>query len=513
MNDGEILSKLGELLARYYLDLYQDTTQMSLFIDELTMNDIFRSSGFPLRLCRNALHASPSIHISQNSYKSIAIAAFQIMVSNDVHSNGFYDKLRSEIPYFSGVDNQTLMKQYFEFGQDQVWKSVYDYFKANGKEIYEFPIQKQSGPGRYVRYPLSQQLVSPKVIISYADLFQKNLEPHMPYTFAEFKERVAFAWNHNSDLIKHLVFSFYQTWDGQSCRDLREHHTKARVFEGLGIHKTDTIVKLCEADHSFDVSHYDSSSDEFRPVDVKTLLNKNEPFRLFGYECDFQDWILLKRSCIPYDIASIGILCTMHYYKFIEQSLDAKPEGYFKEGIVFAVFNSEKVVGRLLQRLNIVRQGDLSVWLSGGIKIARDTYVDEALPILNFKYAQTVIYVNSKRVTLASVTNVSLQSLLNGNKPGEYFIKIPSSAPMHVVVTSFQQGYDHSMKDRLGFQLRDNSIGIFDIHTGETAAIRGIESFVKPIKKQVTCRAERGFVMHKNSFERQFRKRGVNYEK
>ena len=57
------------------------------------------------------------------------------MLSIDVSANGIYDKLRNEIEYFRCVDDSTLMKEYFENGQDEVWSTVRK-FSTCADELY-----------------------------------------------------------------------------------------------------------------------------------------------------------------------------------------------------------------------------------------------------------------------------------------------------------------------------------------------------------------------------------------
>ena len=138
--DNDVLKRLGKALFEYYLDIYHDSSCISLFIDRLTFEEVCKSHGLCYEECMKHLnHCYPSISASKKPYISLAIVAFQIMLTNDVENDGVYDKLRAAIQSLRSKDNTTLMKDYFENGQDHIWKTVRDLFKKKGKEINKFP--------------------------------------------------------------------------------------------------------------------------------------------------------------------------------------------------------------------------------------------------------------------------------------------------------------------------------------------------------------------------------------
>ena len=507
--NGNVLSNIGKLLAQYYLDLYCDSHLVSLFIDKLTFEDICRTSGLGINDCIGYFHAKfPSISVAKDSYQSLALVAFQIMVSNDVNNNGVYDKLRAEIPSLKGVDNTTLMKWYFEDGQDQIWATVKKFFESKKKEIYNFPVGRQYGSGRYVRYPISQQLLPTRQIIQYADKFRQVLDPHMPYTFEEFKRRIKFNWNHDNELVKHLIFSFYQTWDGQSSQDYISRRSP-RNHQQI-IPPGETILEIDEMKHSFSILRYDLNSKNPIKTNSRKLLNGGMKFRVFEYNPDFQDWSLLRINSIPQEISYLGILTSSQFLKAMQSVIKDSPEIYNDGESVFAIFNSDDACMRVLQKLGLKKEV-LSIWLSGGIKVGYNTYSNEALPIINFKSAQKMIYVNSQKLEFDEPrTKIKLGDLINTPTNGNYYIKLPFCAPLHVSVASFENNTNIEEIQSTGFSADEKSLHLYDKLTDESLLLRGLESFavLQLPSFETTSQNERGFLLHKKSFERRLMIRG-----
>ena len=496
--NGNVLSNIGKLLAQYYLDLYCDSHLVSLFIDKLTFEDICRTSGLGINDCMGY------------SYQSLALVAFQIMVSNDVNNNGVYDKLRAEIPSLKGVDNTTLMKWYFEDGQDLIWATVNKFFVSKKKEIYNFPVGRKYGSGRYVRYPISQQLLPTRQIIQYADKFCQVLDPHMPYTFEEFKRRIKFNWNHDNELVKHLIFSFYQTWDGQSSQDYISKRS-LRNHQQI-IPPRDTVLEIDEMKHSFSILRYDLNSKNPIKTNSRKLLNGGMKFRVFEYNPDFQDWSLLRINSIPQDISYLGILTSLQFLQAMQAVIKDSPEIYNDGESVFAIFNSDYACMRVLQKLGLKKEV-LSIWLSGGIKVGYNTYSNEALPIINFKSAQKMIYVNSQKIEFDEPrTKIKLGDLINTSTNGNYYIKLPFCAPLHVSIASFENNTNIEKIQSTGFSADKKSLHLYDKLSDESLLLRGLESFasLQLPSCETTSQNERGFLLHKKSFERELKIRGMH---
>lgn len=501
---GGILSKLGKLLAQYYLDLYHDSPLISLFIDKLTFEDVCRTSGLRLNDCIDSFHVEfPSEAISKDSYQSLALVVFQVIVSNDVNFNGIYDRLRAEIPSLNGVDNTTLMKRYFEDGQDQIWATVHEFFKTKKKEIFNFPSDKQYGPGRYVRYPLSQQLLPTRQIIQYADKFRQTLDPHMPYTYEEFKKRIKFNWNHDNELIKHSIFSFYQTWDGRLSQDYinrRTSQTRLRI-----IAKEETVLEVNEEFHIFSVFKYELNSKNLKKISSKKLLTDGVRFRIFGYNPDFQDWSLLRINGIPQEISYLGILTFPHLLQTLKIGLSDPPDVYNDGKMVFAIFDSDKACNDVILRLGLKKE-ILSMWLSGGIRIGYNTYSAEALPIIHFKNKQREIYVNTMKIKFENpLQEVCLKDLVDESLDN-YCIKLPFCAPLRLKIASFLNKINSDDESILGFSSNKTSIHIYDKLREENPLIRGLKSFaLLSIQPHDTFSiGERRFISHKKFFESKF---------
>lgn len=504
--DGSLLSKFGNILANYYLDLYSESSSISLFIDKLTFEEICKTSGLDFDACMQCLRIEfPSRRISIDPYKSLAIVAFQIMISNDVNSKGVYDKLRAEIPSLQNVDNTTLMKLYFEEGQDLIWETVYKFFRFQKKEIKSFPNGKKYGTGRYVRYPISQQILRTNQIVAYADKFKQNLEPHKPYTFDEFKKRIEFNFYHyDNELAKHLIFSFYQTWDGQATLDYKNQRTHKRDKQTVTI-CTETVLEVFDEHQTFSIYRYEQDSHLRKQISSKNLLNRNMEFRIFAYNPDFQDWGLLRIDNVPQEISCIGILTSKQYMQSLERDLSYSPCIYHANDAVFAVFDSEETCAEICRRLGLQKE-ILSIWPSGGIKIGYNTYPVEALPIINFREAQTEVYVNYNKKSYATpILKISLKELIGTPSIGSvYYIKLPYCAPLQVKIDAFSNNTNPDNEELLGFVADKTSIHIYDKLAEENLLIRGLQSFIHPSLQldDSVVSNERGFILHKKFFER-----------
>ena len=106
-----------------------------------------------------------------------------------------------------------------------MWENVKKIF-ARKNRCLEIPEQKH-GSGRYVQYPKSQRLITWRELSCYADEFiHLHLELHQILSFNDFCIKVFSGYQ--DEIIKKIVFSFYDKWDGSSTVELREPKHKSK---------------------------------------------------------------------------------------------------------------------------------------------------------------------------------------------------------------------------------------------------------------------------------------------
>lgn len=502
-----VLTRLGKALALYYLDLYYDSPTISLFIDKLTFYEVCKMHDLSSDECMDALHNNyPSLRISRNHFQSLALVAFQIMVTNDVNNDGMYDKLRDEIPSLKDVNDTTFMKEFFENGQDQIWNTVRIFFEKKNKEIDNFPKEKACGPGRYVRYPASQQVLGTSEIIKYADIFNRSLEPYLPYTFEEFKKRVSFLRNHKGNvLIEHLIFSFYQSWDGRTTDDYRRHKTRLKD-NTAAISASDTVIELNEETQRFIILQYEKDYSNKKEIGPSDLLSRNDLFKVFKYNSDFQDWSLLKINNVPQDSELLGILTSSNYFERIEQKLPDNQSIYISGKFLFIIFESEEVCKKVQKTLGLERE-DFSFWLLGGIRLGYREYSDQALPILCFKKEKKEIYINSKRIEFnGPLQKIALREIIPSPAKGEYNIKLPHCASLKLYISPFSDNTMLDNQEFLGFSVSSKAIYIYDDSLKGKSLVRGLKILINNSfqSRENSFSNERGFILHKQSFEKRY---------
>ena len=490
---------IGKALANYYLDLYRDTNQVSLFIDKLTFMEICNQCQIPYRAVVFEMESDyPSVSLSRNTFKAIAVAAFQIAVSNDATETGVYDRLRKELSSLASMDNTMLMKRYFEEGQDAVWNSVKNYFSLNDKAIYKFPYEDAYGPGRYVRYPLSQQLISTSSLHRYADKFCHFLKPHCPYTYEEFKKRISFSYS--NELIRHAVFAFYQNWNGETSSDYAKKRLTANAVHENN--RYENVLTLNEKDKSFEIRRYEKSSRRKVIVQPAELYGE-KPYKLFDYNEDYDDWSDMPLSDAHLiGLQYIGLLVPES--PFSERLMIQASDAYKRHDSLFLVFSSEKTCLCLLNTLGISTSIELGMWFEGGVRLKAVSYLKDALPVLRFKKKQRYLYVNWHKIDFFKpVEHVRLADIQEIIRPGEYYLKLPGLSGIKISIAELSD--DYSCDFICGWCINKNGVQLYQEKEDLKLILKGLNVTTEKIDKCVDeeySGNNRLFVRHFRSFER-----------
>jgi hypothetical protein len=150
--------------------------------------------------------------------------------------------------FYPDLKSITGVQKYFEDFQEPLWESIKKFFER--KKLYLRIPPCKLGPGRYVQFPKSQQLIRWSELVEYADKFRRiNLAPNQILAFDDFCNKVGIFDNYKfsqeeNDARKKIIFFFYNKWDGRPSDEIRSQRFKTRGSNHGGINRTSSVAEI-----------------------------------------------------------------------------------------------------------------------------------------------------------------------------------------------------------------------------------------------------------------------------
>lgn len=320
-------------------------------------------------------------------------AASKMETSDNYTSSNFRDRICS--PDILNIELNEW-QQWAATYQDNIWKKYYDWCFENGFVIANkcFPIQGQRD--RYVQYPK----VHSKLVLNREDLkkiatifVEKKLYPNEDIAEKDFwkivgryhfnsyySKRSQKILEENRELANKQIYQFYLFWNGEY---IDNYYTKK-------ITKAKNQLYLFELDNTWSIDIIENESGKLiKNIPFLSIKNKHDISEYYTFK---RDNVILFKKCDDYD----GYWEESRYL-----------DNYENEGIALFSSNSqnhlycEKDVVKKTSRFLLVKISHKSTCyeefyadkrpyeLRGGLKVAQNTYLLGAPPLLEFKKALT----------------------------------------------------------------------------------------------------------------------------
>ncbi|MDR1956453.1 MAG: hypothetical protein LBQ30_06320, partial [Treponema sp.] len=232
MNPEDLLVAFGKnIFDRIIEDTNPGDDFLLSIIDPDTFDKLKEKTG-DFQQVENALKYTGRLSGVPYDYTSISVASLQVsLIYSDINitDDSFYSRVRAYYPNLT--DNLDILR-YFEDFQEQLWEKVKNVFLRKERHL-RIPSRK-IGPGRYVQFPKSQQLIRWHELVEYADKFiEIKLEPGRILSLEDFCNKVHIEYTDDfsreeNEVIQKIVFSFYNKWDGRRTDEIRTHRFKTQ---------------------------------------------------------------------------------------------------------------------------------------------------------------------------------------------------------------------------------------------------------------------------------------------
>jgi hypothetical protein len=302
LSADKILAQLGQNIYRYFLEKTSAGDPFLLLIEPEEYRRLKEKTGNTDDVDSALKTTGRLTKVPPDDYISIAVANLQVQLIYDIATEKIDDSFYAEMKkYYPNLTNDSDVQRYFGRFQEDMWKKVRNIFKKENIFL-EIPKPKH-GSERYVQYPKSQRIITWKEIIVYADKFKRiGLEPHQILSFSEFCEKVHIHENYHLDdeqnkIIRKIIFSFYNNWDGSKTEDLKKPRHTSRSQQLFFKKRTDLANNRFEFTIKIEnekLRYYFEKSEIFEEA-VKNQFNK-KPVLPFLLDEEYEDWIYTAGS-------------------------------------------------------------------------------------------------------------------------------------------------------------------------------------------------------------------------
>jgi hypothetical protein len=308
----EIVTAFGNKILNYFLMQTKEGDKFILAIDDFSFNNLAKIVINDKKINQEIFDkALRNIFVNGYLYNvqiCIAISALQVNLIyqfDNFSTNSFYKCLNNYNPSFFSDDS--TIEHYLRNYQDDIWESVYRYFLKYSRKLF-LPVHPQAGPGRYVKYPNAQYILSKKQLIGWAGQFIRlNIISDQVFSFFEFCNLV-FPSRHpitirpsilylnyelQQELARRFIFSFYCQWDGHSSSDIRQSKGKIGKSRQIITWKREkkTIIARIENEK---IKFYRDNNEKIQlktHFDIERNLNSKKSLFPFIYDEKYNDWV------------------------------------------------------------------------------------------------------------------------------------------------------------------------------------------------------------------------------
>jgi hypothetical protein len=293
-----ILSKLGQNIFNYFIENTNPGEPFLLLIDPMEYQNIKENTG-DIKDVDNALRSTGFLNYVPSDYISIAVANLQVQLIYDIALKNIDDSFYSVMKnYYSNLVEDHDVYLYFREFQEYLWAKVKLAFLRKNRYL-EIPPQKE-GYGRYVQFPKSQRLITYNELIGYVDKFLRiNLEPYQIVSFHDFCEKLYLPFNYlftneQNKIIKKIIFSFYNKWDGSSTNEIKKQRSQPYpLFSKNRINVTENKLELTIRFEN-ERMVYRFGKNTITEQELKNRF-KNKSVLSFLYDDEYEDWLYTIR--------------------------------------------------------------------------------------------------------------------------------------------------------------------------------------------------------------------------
>ncbi len=426
MTDGEILERLGRIIAEYFDEIKGQDEGYNLLVDEYLFDYFLERLEEKQKISRRRVFYAlrdVKCNFHGNKYEALAIASYQVSIFYQLGSDTSQDAYTKKLISSEAYSNLHYPHDYWyqdtprtapEEGcayQEKLWALLKKEFG-----IKDIPEPKAfHASGRYVQYPKSQNKLGeqPRTFrIKYVDKFiQLGLEPNMGITYEMFDELV-FNGSMKPDFIKRLVFSLYGMWDGRSFNEI-EKRIKVSAKERELQARNECFIQV-EPEPKIFINRKELEIQKNRIPDVylwgfsefsDVAIHKGAYF--IEDEEGYDDWLPTRRLINPEDseervliVANLGKLPHFIESAIAKGDVQKVKLGYYT--ILILEFKSRaefEKIGIPLKRKPVFK-------LTGGLKVNGNTYYSFALPTVQLTEGQDKakykhVFIDSKKYPLS----------------------------------------------------------------------------------------------------------------
>jgi hypothetical protein len=483
MDTDSILTKLGQNIYNHFLKNTSPGDPFLLLIEPEEYKRIKEETG-NLENVDRALKSTGYISETPSDYISIVIANLQVQMIYDIVIEKIDDSFYTEMKrYYPNLTEDSQVLRYFERFQENMWKKVKDVFEKRNISL-QIPKPKD-GSGRYVQFPKSQRIITWKELSSYADFFKcLNLKPYQIMSFSDFCDKVYIPDNYHLDneqneIIRKIVFSFYNNWDGSKTEDLRKprHTSKSQQLffntrTGLADNRFEFTIRIKN-----EKLHYYFKDNEISEKKVKNQFESKFVLS-FLFNEEYEDWIYTTSHLHLNNRLLVLVDKTRPWGQF-------KPEFITEYYNVYHFKNCDNKIADFAKRHFITKE---YFTIIGGIQVINryhfrndvlGAWYDFALPVVKINYSEcSQAFIDSREIIIKNNRIDIANPILKENhekwtlKPREkeYSLKCTNFRPVYFQISGISASNSNAIEK--GWKISTSSLR--PIKSGETPEITGL---------------------------------------
>jgi hypothetical protein len=384
--------------------------------------------------------------------------------------------------YYPNLRKNLAVRRYFENFQEPLWEKVKIFFEK--KERHLCIPQRKTGPGRYVQFPKSQQLIRWHELVEYADVFIKiNLHPDRIFSFDAFCDRVHIDYNYlfssgENEIIRRIVFSFYNRWDGRPTSEIRTQRFKPQDPGGEATgHKGPEITLKFSYETVF-------ISKDGRKISEDELLNSftNKLIIPFIFNEDYEEWEYTTKILQTSDRLLV-LINKSHKISdcFVNKKCDDLEMKYFH----IYIFESRDIDDKVANFVNLDFDKREVYTIIGEIKVRSNNknnvigyWYDFALPRIKINLpSSTRMFIDSNEIAVdKNQIDLSNIFLKHGNEqyrlvPGKHSFKCSGVSPAYFFIEECKSAANISLNH--GWIISTNNLR--PVKKGENPNVIGLK--------------------------------------
>ena len=301
---GNIYSNFNNYIRNRFFPI-EDTGETIIFaVDNVVINDFIVEQALTFDKFRSNLQNELRFSWrakTVNIEDCFGLCALQIYIAHQMQDGAFTShEYNPPLAHFLNINTESLQHLYSE-SQHKLWQNLHSYCIDNNF-IINIP-SRTTGPGCYIKYPLSQALMNQEDLKQSPILFERvGIKRTEYFPFKEFSKLIQNADNGccmnshyykvkerlNNDfgsykILHHQIFNFFiNKWDGSYI----EHYDTSKIRRQKSIEKNSTIVLLdkgCQNITIFDNNYSQIEQANINDNDLFHYIKTNHKL----YESDF----------------------------------------------------------------------------------------------------------------------------------------------------------------------------------------------------------------------------------